>query len=158
VGPGGRIQIEIRLQIDPLGLDQIDVEVAQGSSLSRSHPLIANGFVERARSGRGRFLTPLDIERFRHLDLPMLLQQTGRFELYQSSRGRVMGMRRGTGLCDPLFVIDDLPLTRGVETWASLSQAEILAVEVYRSAAEAPIEFQRYDYEDCGIVLVWTRR
>jgi hypothetical protein len=134
------------------------VEVDPETRLAGRHPLIVNGFTERVNRGRGRFLTPQDIERLQHMDLSRMLQQTGRFEVLNGSGGQVLGMRRGGGLCEPLFVVDDLALTRGAQAWLSLNQSDLLGVEVYRSATEAPMEFQRYDFTDCGVVVVWTRR
>lgn len=156
LGADGRIEIEIRVEVDPVGLDEVEVEVAAPESgLARTHPLIVNGFVERANSGRGRFLTPRDIERSQHLDLPRILEQTGRVEIVNSTRGRTVAMRRPGGLCDPVFFIDNRRAP-GTEAWIGLDRGDLLGVEVYRSAAEAPIEYGRFEM-DCGVILVWTQ-
>ncbi len=155
LGADGRIEIEIRVELEPVGLDEVEVEVARESSLSRTHPLIVNGFVERANSGRGRFLTPRDIEGSQHLDLPRILEQTGRVEIVNGTRGRTVAMRRPGGLCDPVFFVDNRRAP-GTEAWIGLDRGDLLGVEVYRSANEAPIEFGRYEI-DCGVIVVWTQ-
>jgi len=156
LGVGGRMEIEIRVELEPVGLDEVEVEVApQESSLARAHPLIVNGFVERANSGRGRFLTPREIERSQHLDLPRILETTGRVEIVNGPRGRQVAMRRPGGLCDPVFFIDNRR-SPGTEAWIGLDRGDLLGVEVYRSANEAPIEYGRFEI-DCGVILVWTQ-
>lgn len=154
LGFESRIEIEIRLTLDPLELDEVEVEVDDVQSLDQMHPLVVNGFAERAESGRGRFLTPRDLERSRHLDLPRILQRTGRVEIVNGLRGRTVAMRRPGGLCDPVFFIDDRRAP-GTEAWIGLNQQDLLAIEVYRSAVEAPVEYRRFGV-DCGVILVWT--
>lgn len=155
LGADGRIEIEIRVEVDPVGLDEVEVEVALESSLARTHPLIVNGFTERASQGRGRFLTPRDLEGSQHLDLPRILEQTGRVEIVNGTRGRRVAMRRPGGLCDPVFFIDNRRAP-GTEAWIGLDRGDLLGVEVYRSASEAPIEYGRFDI-DCGVILIWTQ-
>ncbi len=154
VGPESRIEIEIRLQLDPVGLEEMEVEVEQEQTLDQMHPLVVNGFVERAASGRGRFLTPLELERSQHLDLPLILQRTGRVEIVNGLRGRTVAMRRPGGMCDPVVFIDDRRAP-GTEAWIGLNRQELLAIEVYRSAAEAPVGYGTFGI-DCGVILVWT--
>ena len=58
----------------------------------------------------------------------------------------------------PLDVIDGMRVNRGPdEPWRLLNQAGLLGVEVYRSAAEAPLQFGGVDDVDCGVIVIWTR-
>lgn len=154
LGFESRIEIEVHLRLDPVELDEVEVAVDEQESLDQTHPLVVNGFVERAASGRGRFLTPRELERSQHLDLPRILQRTGRVEIVNGLRGRTVAMRRPGGLCDPVFFIDDRRAP-GTEAWIGVNQQDLLAIEVYRSAAEAPVEYRRFGV-DCGVILVWT--
>lgn len=86
------------------------------------------------------------------------------------SFGRSEGQigKYGNQLCVPIYVVDGTPRTiftplepGGLTDWDGgpgqlVNLEDVLAIEVYRSLSEAPVQFAGFD-SGCGVVLIWTK-
>lgn len=112
-------------------------------------------FERRRADGRGVFISEDDIRRTEAATLSELLRTAAGVQVVCNSAGCVARMTRAaTGFCQPDFVVDGFPAN--LSTNANLPTVGIVAVEVYRSPNEAPIEFLRTDGV-CGVIVIWTR-
>ncbi len=68
---------------------------------------------------------------------------------------RVRGRRSLTASNDPLFVIDGIPMTAGIESINDFSTADIASVEVLKDAASQAVYGSRGSN---GVILITTRR
>lgn len=162
LGLGGAMTVEFRLKAVPLALGGLTVESQQGVPLAYQHPLVANGFVERAQTGRGRFLTPRDIERAQAMRTEDLLQTTGRVLVMANSGNSATNqivMRGPKGNCVPDVVVDGMPVTLapGMPIESVAPVRELSAAEVYRSPSEAPVQLGGTWGRNCGLIVLWTR-
>lgn len=112
-------------------------------------------FERRRATGRGVFITEEEIRRTEAPTLGELLRATAGVRVTCNSAGCTAQMTRAAnGLCRPDFFVDGL--SANFSTNANLPTVGIVAVEVYRSGSEAPVEFLRAD-TDCGAIVIWTR-
>lgn len=121
-----------------------------------------SGFLSRSRSGFGRFITRADIERRNALTVPdvffgvpgVTIARTAAFGSVLLLRGGAMGNG-----CLPAIFVDGTLVTPAGSTPLPIEDLvtvqDIMAVEVYRGAAETPPQFQR---SGCGSVVIWTGR
>lgn len=153
--PGGRIELEFRIPRAPIELPGLTVRADQ--ALITQHPLVINGFVERAQFGFGRFLGPRQIEDAHARNTLDLLTTSGRIMVEERPDGTRILMRNTSGLCTPLIYLDGIPTAIGDVSLNSIVPLRVLmGVEVYRSAVEAPQQYAR-NAQGCGVVLLWTR-
>jgi hypothetical protein len=155
LGEGGRITLEFRLEAQAIEIGGITIEAR--SSLLNQPNLIRNGFVERAQRGFGRFITPADIEKSATRSTTELLTQTGRITTRYAIGGDRILMRGQVGYCTPTVYLDGVRYSMtsmSVDQLVSVSALE--AVEVYRTANEAPVRYGG-GMSGCGIILLWTR-
>ena len=125
-------------------------EAARGPMASR-----LKEFEHRRAQGRGVFVTEQDIQRTEAATLSDLLRMAAGVQVVCNSAGCVARMTRAaTGYCRPDFVVDGFPAN--FSTNADLPTVGIIAVEVYRSPSEAPMELLRSDAV-CGVIVIWTR-
>jgi hypothetical protein len=118
------------------------------------------GFDERRRRGMGAYMTREDIEKrgsyqvtdlFRTIPGVQVLWVNGAYEV-QMARAQ-----RGT-YCPVQYFVDGNPfLASGDEVNQVLRPDDIEGIEVYKSATETPIEYQR-NGASCGTIVIWTRR
>ncbi|MDO8943598.1 MAG: carboxypeptidase-like regulatory domain-containing protein, partial [Desulfobacterales bacterium] len=118
----------------------------------RSTPLSRTGFYDRMNQVRkgailGSFITPEEIElRASAFDWTQLLRTS------QYVRVTNSGLR-GRGDCLMQILLDGLPFAGGT----GLGTSEIMAIEVYPSTANAPVELiPLTNRGSCGIIAVWT--
>lgn len=153
--PGGRIELEFRIPRAPIELPGLTVRADQ--ALITQHPLVINGFVERAEFGFGRFLGPKQIEDSDARNTLDLLTTSGRILVEERPDATRILMRNTSGLCAPLIYLDGIPTAIGDMSLNSIAPLRVLmGVEVYRSAVEAPPQYAR-NAQGCGVVLLWTR-
>ena len=162
--------LDLRVQLAPLATELAPIEVqAEGG---RTPPHLA-GFEARRRMGFGRFADREQIEKWSPVVLTDVLQHLPGINVIPNPGYGVNGDRRrflvessriigriGGGSCamqvylDGMFVgttgPGDLPLDDLIPVHM------IEAVEVYRSTAEIPAEFNRTG-SDCGVIVFWTR-
>ncbi len=152
---GGVIEVEFR--IPPAALEVEGLSVRAVPALFSQHPLVTNGFVERAALGVGLFLGPREIEDARVRTTLELLRTTGRLTVAERAEGTRLLMRNRSGLCAPLIYLDGVPTVRGdVSLDALVPLAMVEGIEIYRSGAEAPQQYAPRT-ELCGVILIWTR-
>lgn len=153
--PGGEIALEFRIPRAPIELPGLTVLASQ--ALITQHPLVINGFVERAQFGFGRFLGPKEIEEAQSGNTLDLLTTSGRILVESRPDGTRIMMRGTSGMCAPMIYLDGVPTAIGDVTLNALVPIRVLeGVEVYRSAVEAPQQYAR-NARGCGVVLLWTR-
>lgn len=188
LGADGSMEVEYRLRSAPLPIDAVLVSIDRPVV---EHHLVQNGFVRRLQRGLGRFITPYDIERSSARSTESLMAgipqlrvgpvtgATGGVAMVMAHLGeaiQIMGPQGGW--CVPQIYVDGLNMRYEPSQGFTLSQYAPLetveAIEVYRRAAEIPVEFPvgTQDLElnaaqhfsgaggqtGCGLILVWTKR
>ncbi|HEX6042074.1 carboxypeptidase-like regulatory domain-containing protein [Longimicrobium sp.] len=145
VGPGGRVDVTIRVTQRPFSMDTVEV--------------IARGRDER---GRDAFERHRAMHEGVFLDSAYLAQRTANrltdflvdvpgISMWAGRNGRQPRTTRGWGCM--VTLMDGLPVTRVVRP------RDIKAVEVYREPSEVPPEYRihaRQGIYPCGVSLYWT--
>jgi hypothetical protein len=151
---GDTIRLGVILAIAPFQLPDVTVE-AEGHLYAGK----LAGFADRMlHSGapRSSFLTPDDIDRIRPRRAIDLLSRAGLIFRIDRGRETLACPRGGTGFGAPVVSVflDGARMGGGFDLgW--LDPSQIQAVEVYKSAASLPAEFNSAT-ADCT-VLIWTR-
>ncbi len=143
---------------------------------------VMTGFEERRRAGFGRFITREMLADQEHSTVTTVLRRVGGLRFirrppdcgggFAASSGRAGAIERQSwmrctnGVAMPVacylnVFVDGLPhfVAPSAEP-PNLDQFLVMAIEameVYRSNAETPIQFQRAG-ASCGVLLLWTRR
>jgi hypothetical protein len=133
------------------------------------------GLEDRQRLGFGRFIDSSELRRTEHLNVDDVLRRhtgvaiapVGVRRVAMSARSRD---RWGRLDCFMQVVLDGMILFRGGRLHADpdlkgdapdlkrlLAVAHLEAIEIYRSAAETPMEFGGVGAA-CGTIVLWTRR
>lgn len=150
VAVGETVTLEIRVSASAIPLETI-VVTARSSTMP--------GFDRRRETGFGRFLVREDIEARAASRTTDLLRGVSGLTLMPVRRGRrsLLFMRSGLGLCEPAIWVDGNRVTQSPSSTLDdfVLPETIEGVEVYRSSAEAPVQ---YVGGPCGVVLIWTRR
>ena len=113
-------------------------------------------FDERARQRRfGTFVTRADIEQRQPFTTTDLLRSMPGVQLI--SRGLGGGHHVRIRNCRPVIYIDGMhvPLL-GMTIDDLISVHSLEGIEVYRSSAEAPVEYTVHN-PGCGVILLWSR-
>ena len=147
------LDLLVSLDVAPVALPSVAVEAAP----TRSVRLESRGFYERmAKSSNGVFWTSQDIVARDVGDWDELLRGV-RFP-----RTRAAGTfgRSQTGVCgrdtEPLAFLDGAHIGDLLALVDGVRVETIEGMEIYRSVADLPIEFNIMGAE-CGVVVVWTR-
>jgi hypothetical protein len=141
-------------------------------------------FEERRRLGMGKFFDSLDLKKYEDRQLvdvfrdipgvritapPMCLRNSPQTGCDSNMRKRIIvNLRGGNSGCPMNIVLDNTTLYRaesggGSIDWPrtvdvnDLPVAHLTALEVYRSAAEIPIEYGGPSAL-CGVLVLWTKR
>lgn len=180
LGPDGAMQVEYRLPAQPLPIDEILVSIDRPTV---QHHLVRNGYVRRFQRGLGHFITPHDIENSPARSTEALMEGIPQVQV-RTTRGAVGGlglpmphlgetvqvMGPMGGWCTPKVYVDGLPMNYDPAAGFTLTQfaplQDVEAIEVYRRAAEIPVEFapgttgasSGGSQTGCGLVLVWTKQ
>lgn len=180
LGSDGEMQVEYRLPSRPLPIDEVLVSIDRPTV---EHHLVRNGFVRRFQRGFGHFITPYDIENSPARSTEALMEGIPQVQV-RTTRGAVGGIGLPTphlgetvqvmgpmgGWCTPKVYVDGLPMTYEPGSGITLTQfaplQDVEAIEVYRRAAEIPVEFAPGTttasldgvQTGCGMVLIWTKQ
>lgn len=127
---------------------------------SRPTDQLRNGFMERRRSGVGRFLTQEDIRRRQPIVTSDLFRMVPGVRMqYDASRFDNRILMRGAvdEWCSPVIYLDgrqmnDLTVDE-IDTW--VRPKEITGIEVYAGAG-LPAAYQQ-GMTSCGSIVIWTR-
>lgn len=182
LGADGEMTVEFRVQPRPLVLDELVV------SLNRpilEHHLVRNGFVRRLQRGLGHFITPHDIEESPARSTESLFQGLMGVTVRPAQRldgsgsgplsylGDQVMLQSNAGWCNPTVYLDGMRVRYNIVEGISLSSlaplGTISGIEVYRRAAEVPLEYaatesprtgNRRDNQQgpCGVIVLWTRQ
>lgn len=130
--------------------------------------LAGRGFEERRRMGFGRFIDAEEMRRSEHLRLDDVLKRhgvtmIGGVPMHSTSRDA-----QGRLDCQMAVFLDGVLVHPGGRIGSSTPDADVdlrrlysvfslAAAEVYRRAAQVPIEFGG-SQSGCGVIVLWTRR
>lgn len=153
LGEAGRLTLDFAL---PVFMAQLEGVVVRADS---ARPLAHTGFEERRRTGQGKYVTEEDIRDRRAVSTTSLLQMTigalvepnGNIVLEKSHSSFMKEqMCRGA-----LVIVDAVPMPIPFDI-NSIAPSEIGGIEVYRTAASVPPQFQSLR-TNCGTIVVWTK-
>jgi Carboxypeptidase regulatory-like domain/TonB-dependent Receptor Plug Domain len=169
-----REAVEVTLRVSAQALQIEPLTVTGRVQPPRSRVLAQNGFYDREAMGMGKFVRREDIDRHPEHNLVHTLARIpgveldvdrhGR-EIVTFTRGRTVGtLKRGQqGVRDDCFpqIYLDGSLMRyappnDVQLDDIISPSQIEAIEVYRSAAELPPQYNGSN-SACGAILIWSR-
>jgi hypothetical protein len=113
-------------------------------------------FGERRREGRGVFITQEQIEASNPANVVDLLRDIPGLRLLCRAGQCTVRMTRGArgAGCQPDWVVDGLHAT--YSTFPNMPAVGIVAIEVYRTVSETPMQFLRTD-NVCGTIVIWTK-
>lgn len=169
LGTDGEMTVEYRLAPRPLPIDEIIVSLDRPT---RMHHLVRNGFVRRFQRGAGIHITPHQIENAVVASTEELLRGYpgvrisyasslfGAAALSDPSMGEVLEIQTTGGWCLPIVYVDGIRVSYGggagftLSTYVNVNDLE--AIEVYRRAAEIPVEYAGVG-SGCGVVLLWSK-
>jgi hypothetical protein len=150
----GTTRVEFVLSSEAVELDS--VIVTERPSM-RGIGIGVEGFEERRRTRPfGIFIDSTRLRRNEVLDLTSTLRQAG----VEVSGGVAVGrrtmrsLRRGSTHCPLAIYLDGIRVDMSLR---DLTVSSVQAMEVYRSVAQIPPQYDRLDQE-CGVMLIWTRR
>jgi protocatechuate 3,4-dioxygenase beta subunit len=111
---------------------------------------------QRRRRGFGHFIMREELERSPTARVTDLLWRVPGVRVYSTPTGDAVMFRgaMATGPCRPTVVLDGLRLGSGDDLNALATVSSLEAIEVYTSAAQAPVE---YGGGACGVIVLWTR-
>jgi carboxypeptidase family protein/TonB-dependent receptor-like protein len=150
--PGDDIGIAVRLLPDTAQLRPVVVTANNRRPTGR-----LGGFYDRmSKRLGGYFITRDDIQKRNPLLVSDLLRTIPGLEVLPSARAFGYDIRTVEG-CRPAVFLDGLPLPlmRGETIDDLVNPMDVEGIEVYRHAAEVPVQFQRGSA--CGAIVIWTR-
>ncbi len=157
VEEGGHLDLLVRLEPEPVALDEMAVSVRRTEERLRRI-----GFDRRRRASMGYFVTPEEVERRKPLIASDLLRAAPRVRLsWSQARHAYLVTLRGVSnslACPMKIVVDGDPVMEGSPLDDIVHARDVLAVEVYanRGGVGAPVQY-RGAGAYCGVVLVWTK-
>jgi hypothetical protein len=169
-----RETVEVALRVSPQAL-QIEPLTVTGRIQPRRNPILAsNGFYDREAGGMGKFVRREDLDRHPEHNLVHTLARVPGVELDVDRRGReIVTFTRGRTVgtlqrgqvgrrddCYPQIYLDGSLMRyappNDVQLDDIISPDQIEAIEVYRSAAELPAQYNGSN-SACGAILIWSR-
>ena len=171
LGEGGILPVTFYLVPEPVAVEGFEALAERRRWVQY---LRNQGFYERLEAGYGKYITPEEIEDRDIRDFTRLFQLLPEVRTQSNSTRTRIDLRRChlSGLPPAVYVdgvlVDLRWGKREQQRWMQ-SQKEggleevvrvldILAVEVYSSVAQTPLEWQSNRMENtCGTVLIWTK-
>ena len=161
VGPSQVLSLEIRMGIEPIGLEPIAVSVE-----ARSLALDLAGFYGRREATSGIFISRDQIEERRPVQTTDLFMALPGVRVIGSGIQRSVYLRAGLqmslsqpGGCAPLVYLDGMPLgpASGVNSLDRIvNPTEIAGIEIYVGVAKTPLQYLAPG-SNCGVIVIWTR-
>jgi hypothetical protein len=149
VGEGETVTLRIELDQTAVPLHPVVVM----DRLSR----MSNGFEQRRVLGFGRFMDQDEIEKRHASKTTDLFRGLPGVHLTPLPRGMgmVLQLRKGAGFCQPVLLVDGLPLGDSRQSLDLLMDSSMIeAIELYPSVSTAPVQYRS---GDCGVVLFWMK-
>lgn len=162
LGEGGSIEVEIRLEPDPVMMDSLRATVDRTERYLRQV-----GFYERREQGWGYQLTHEEVRRRAVMSVTDAIRDIPRVHVAEGAMAGYPSIviRHGRWRCPPHIYVDGFFVHRGglpgdvpppdgpARPDEFVHPEDIAAIELYRSRAEAPAE---YGMSGCGVLLIWT--
>lgn len=150
--PGATTRVTFLLSETVLKVEDLRVEVAANPLRD---PL--NEFRRRKAMGNGYFIGPEEIEKRDPENPSDLLRRVPGIDVepYQSGGNTDIRVVRAALNCRPTFFLNGSLWPR--HHIDELSREQILALEIYRGAAEMPPQFMQ-GRSRCGAIVIWTRQ
>jgi hypothetical protein len=73
----------------------------------------------------------------------------------EATAGRNAGGR--ARYCLPLLFMDGMKMNSAADLSAVVPPSQVEAVELYRSTAEIPVQYNTGSQASCGVIVIWTR-
>jgi hypothetical protein len=140
------LSVVIELELAPVAVPGVTVEAPAWERRGMA------GFALRRERGRGVYLTEDDIKQSNAVRLSDLLRSVSGVRLI--CRFNACRVRMARGECQPDFFLDGLPANNS--TSLEMPIVCVIAVEIYRTITETPVEFLRGN-NTCGTIVIWTR-
>ncbi len=155
LGENAEMTVEFRLAIQVFELEGLEIIADQITEPQ----LVRNGFYSRLQRGLGHFITPEDLENTMALQTQDLFYRMGRVRVvYGGITGDRVVMRGPNGTCSPRVYVDGHRMSlSGTSLNHIVPLHALAAVEVYRGAAEIPIEYSGIGLDLCGAIVFWTK-
>jgi len=134
-------------------LKTMEITAKRGSQIA--------GFDQRKKSGLGYYMGLDQIEKSGAISSTDLFRQVPGLTVAWDGEGYSVQVNRNVtgGSCPVQYYIDGSPfLSMGDDLDQVVRPEEIAAIEVYKSSAETPGEFQGADGGPCGTIVIWTKR
>lgn len=134
-------------------LKTMEITAKRGSEIA--------GFDQRKRTGLGYYMDRDQIEKSASISTTDLFRQVPGLTVAWDGQGYQVQVNRtsNAGMCPVAYYIDGSPfLSLGDDIDQIVRPEDIAAIEVYKSAAETPMQFQGSDGGPCGTIVIWTKR
>jgi hypothetical protein len=130
-------------------VNTLDAVTVFGQQSRRTRDL--NGFLQRSKTGPGRYITAEQIERRDPLQFTDLLFTVPGLRVVGSTPfSRTVVMREG---CSPSVYLDGVRLISAEDIDFLVNPRDIIGVEIYHTAT-LPAQFN--DMTGCGSIVIWT--
>jgi hypothetical protein len=166
--------LRTRLALSARGSNRVDVtlddRITELSPLTVSalrRPRITNEFEERRKSGRGVFFDEAYIAKRRSLGVNDIFYGVPGVKVSLSGYSSVVTIMRSGGMadnmvdgCSPTYFVDGIRISTDDGMFSIdniIRPQDIVGMELYRSLAEAPPQYQQSG-SGCGLILIWTKR
>jgi hypothetical protein len=134
-------------------LKTMEITAKRGSEIA--------GFDQRKKTGLGYYMDRDQIEKSAAISTTDLFRQVPGLTVAWDGQGYQIQVNRASnaGMCPVAYYIDGSPfLSLGDDIDQIVRPEDIAAIEVYKSSAETPMQFQGSDGGPCGTVVIWTKR
>lgn len=134
-------------------LKTMEITAKRGSEIA--------GFDQRKKSGLGYYMDRDQIEKSASISTTDLFRQVPGLTVAWDGQGYQVQVNRtsNAGMCPVAYYIDGSPfLSLGDDIDQIVRPDDIAAIEVYKSSAETPMQFQGSDGGPCGTIVIWTKR
>jgi hypothetical protein len=111
-------------------------------------------FQRRREAGRGVYITESDIKEMQAVRLGDLLRNVAGVRQVCRANNMCRVYMSRSRQCVPNFWVDGFAANNS--TTLEMPTMGVIAIEIYRSATETPVEFLRGD-NICGSIVIWTR-
>lgn len=145
-------RVVFTLERDVLEVADLKVEVKQPE---RTEPRSA--LRRRIERGRGEIITRDQIEKKNPENTTDMLREIPGLNVSPVEFGQATVQMRGAkgSLCRPTVFLNGI-VARGYEI-DNLQPSSVQAIEVYRRASQAPVEFKGTGSPGCGVIVLWSR-
>lgn len=134
-------------------LKSIEVKAKAGSDIP--------GFNRRRRTGLGYYMDADQLAKQGAITTSDLFRTVPGVQVVWDGSEYVVQVTRNsvTGNCPVQWYIDGSPfLSSGDDIDQIVQPQDIAAIEVYKSSAETPMQFQGVGGSPCGTIVIWTKR